>query len=234
MIGILVILGISWILLHFGCKVDLRVIGLVPNAGTLKQFVLGVFFLGLISGLFHSLLMVLGDHSFDLIEDITLRKIGGSLYWDLKSVITEELLFRGALLYILIHRIGIKYAILISALAFGIYHWFTMGIIGQWIPMVFIFICTGAMGYGWALAFARSKSIYLPIGLHLGWNVVQNTIFSKGPLGMIILMPQNPQQINGAQSLVNALGLLLVIPIINYLWVRYGIKSKTYWTEAHN
>jgi membrane protease YdiL (CAAX protease family) len=49
-------------------------------------------------------------------------------WWTLFSVLYEELIFRGVVLYILIKRIGEVKAILISCIAFGIYHWFSYGL----------------------------------------------------------------------------------------------------------
>lgn len=143
-------------------------------------------------------------------------------YWDFKSVLTEELIFRGAILYIFAKRIGPHKAILLSAFAFGVYHWFTFGIIGQIVPMIFVFIGTGLMGYAWALAFIKSKSMFWPIGLHLGWNFTHNSIFSKGPLGKGILFSESGQVISDWYSLVG----LILIPLVILLFVKFAIFDK--------
>ncbi|NNK76373.1 MAG: CPBP family intramembrane metalloprotease, partial [Maribacter sp.] len=77
----------------------------------------------------------------------------------------EELIFRGAILYILIKKIGVNWACIISAIAFGIYHWFSYQMFGRgMIPMIYVFLLTGAAGWMFAYAFARTRSIYAPLG----------------------------------------------------------------------
>jgi membrane protease YdiL (CAAX protease family) len=143
-------------------------------------------------------------------------------FWDAISVLTEELIFRGALLYILIKKLGTSKGVLLSSIAFGIYHWFSFGIFGNIIPMFFVFIGTGMMGYAFALAFSRTESIALPIGLHLGWNVTFNTIFSNGPLGKGILLLESDQILSDWFSLVG----LWLAPILLILFVSYCIPKR--------
>ena len=137
-------------------------------------------------------------------------------------------MFRGALLYILIRRLGRNKSVLISACAFGIYHWFSYGIFGNPIPMVLIFLGTGLMGYAWAWAFAKTRSIMLPFGLHLGWNFVHNSIFSKGPLGDLLLISQGEQAMGDWISLLNFFVTMVVVPIL----ILYFVKHKK--IEADN
>jgi hypothetical protein len=53
---------------------------------------------------------------------------------------------------ILINRLGSKKSVLISAITIGVYHWFSHGIFGNLVPMFFVFMGAGLMGYAWALA----------------------------------------------------------------------------------
>jgi hypothetical protein len=81
-------------------------------------------------------------------------------------------------------KIGVFWACLISAIAFGIYHWFSYGLIGgRIIPMIYVFLLTGAAGWMFAFAFAKTKSLYVSIGLHFGWILMSIVVFSEGPLG---------------------------------------------------
>ena len=155
--------------------------------------------------------------------NFTIEKVVQYFYWDFKSVLTEELVFRGAILYILINKIGSSKAILLSATLFGIYHWFSFGVFGNIVPMFFVFIGTGTMGYAWALAFSKTKSILLPLGLHLGWNFTVNTIFSKGPLGEGLLISQGGGEITQLFSLVG----LCLIPILVLIYVRFFVFDES-------
>lgn len=149
-----------------------------------------------------------------------------AIWWDFKSVLTEELIYRGALLVLVIHYLGNKRGILISAAAFGIYHWFSFGILGNWLPMILVFIGTGIMGYAWALAFDKTNSIFLPLGLHLGWNVVFNTLFSKGPLGDILLLITGGVPLDDWLSLLNFIQSMIIAPLVILWWVKNKISRE--------
>ncbi|MCY7293030.1 MAG: CPBP family intramembrane metalloprotease [Ferruginibacter sp.] len=68
------------------------------------------------------------------------------LRWNVISVVIEELIFRCVPLYILIKKLGPSKAIIVSACAFGIYHWFSFGVIGNIPQMVIMFVITGLIG----------------------------------------------------------------------------------------
>ena len=90
--------------------------------------------------------------------------------------------------------------------------------------MLFVFIGTGTMGYAWALAFSKTNSIFLPFGLHLGWNFTVNSIFSKGPLGEGLLLSQGGEEITQLFSLVG----LCLVPILVLIYVRFFIYDENH------
>lgn len=219
MIGILVALAISWLLLYFVEKKSIAVLGVVPTVRNMTQF---------LTGFLITAVLCVGTQYLDKILRGSVwtmndwQRVAGMLWWDFKSVLMEELMFRGALLYILIRKIGPSKAILISAAAFGVLHWFSFGVLGNVIPMLFIFAGTGMMGYAWALAFAKTRSIMMPLGFHLGWNMLHNTIFSMGPLGAGLISSSGGIQIANWFSLIGLLG----VPVIVILFVRYVQKES--------
>ena len=226
MLGILVAIAISWLLLHFFEKKNILVLGFLPIGKRLKQFLIGFLITGTLCFLNQYLEAFLKSSTWVLNENITGEIILNSFWWDVKSVFTEELIFRGALLYILIQKIDSKKSILISAIAFGIYHWFSYGILGNVMAMLLVFIGTGLMGYAWALAFSKTKSVMLPFGLHLGWNFIYNTIFSKGPLGKLIMISQGGNELTDWTSLLNFISGLVLAPIVVLIYVRFFIKTE--------
>lgn len=226
MVGIVVILLVSWILLFSIEKKSLLSLGLLPTLKRLKHFLIGVLITGLICAGSKYFESSLESSSWILNKNISTSLILNSLWWDFKSVLTEELIFRGAILYILLKRVGIRKGVLISAILFGVYHWFSQGLIGNIGAMIFIFIGTGLMGYVWALAFAKTESIMLPLGLHLGWNIMNNTVFSKGPLGEVILLSVNGNELGDWISLINFLTPLIVAPILILLYLKYFVKAE--------
>ena len=215
MAGILTALAISWILLYLFEKKSLLALGILPAGERLKQFVIGFAFTLIICLCVKLLESALKSSTWLLNENISVSRFFNMTYWDLKSVLSEELVFRGAILYILIKQIGNIKGAVISAIAFGIYHWFSFGILGNVVPMIVVFTGTGIMGYAFALAFIRTQSIALPVGLHLGWNFTNNTIFSNGPLGNGIILLENNKNISDYFSLIG----LWVVPLIILIFV---------------
>lgn len=220
MLGILVIVIVSWILLYIAERKSILALGFLPVSKRLRQFAVGFTITAALCVADQILEAVL--RSSEWIWHGNFRSVANMLWWDFKSVLTEELIFRGALLYILIRKLGLQKALLISSIAFGAYHWFSYGLWGNVVPMVVIFIGTGLMGYAWALAFAKTKSIFMPIGLHLGWNFTQNTVFSKGPLGEGLLELNGGESISDFYSLVG----LWLIPLLLVLVVKYWLPSQ--------
>ena len=73
-------------------------------------------------------LILLSKSSLTINKDYGLFAALNSLSWTTKSVLFEEFLFRGVLLYFGIKYYGTKNACIISAITFGAYHWFSYNI----------------------------------------------------------------------------------------------------------
>jgi len=179
MIGIPFQLLVSWILLRIVEKKDLNAIGVVPTGKRLKDFALGFTIAAAFMTVFGLFASQLNHNPFRLNEIYTSTQFFKSTGYVIISVLFEELIFRGALLYIAFVRLGAGKAMLLSATAFGIYHWFSFGIFGQPVLMIFVFLTTGLVGYVLAMGFIKTKSIYLAIAFHLGYNFVNMVIFSN-------------------------------------------------------
>jgi uncharacterized protein len=223
MLGILIAIIVSWILLYLFERKNIFALGFLPPVTRAREFFIGLILTvalcvaeRLLDSSLRSSVLVINDKA-----DSSL--ILNMLWWDFKSVLTEELIFRGALLYILIKRLGPNKGIMISAAAFGIYHWFSFGIFGNIVPMFFVFIGTGLAGYAWALAFSKTRSIFMPLGMHLGWNFTFNSIFSRGPLGNGLLLTTGGERISDWFSIIG----LWVVPVIILLIVKYQIRSAS-------
>lgn len=227
MVGILVLIALSWVILYLVEKKSIMALGIRPVTLRIKQLLFGFITTSLLCIGTELLEMALGGSLLRVSEGFIFSQFVKMLWWDIRSVVTEELIFRGALLYILIRRLGLTAGLLISSVAFGAYHWFTMGILGNIVPMVVIFVGTGLMGYAWALAFAKTRSIVMPIGFHLGWNFTLNTIFSGGPLGNGLLLTEGGKPISDFYSLVG----LWLVPVIVLLVVKYGVSKEPDDTE---
>lgn len=165
--------------------------------------------------------------------DFTVITFVSSSFWMLKSVLGEELLFRGALLYIAIKKLGLKKGCILSSVCFGIYHWFSYGIVGDFSQMIYIFILTGIGGLLFAYSFALTKSIYLPVGLHLGWNLVNVVIFSGGPLGKQMFMYSGGHQLDGLWTTIFFIYQITFLPFVTYLYLRRQKSAEGQTTPAN-
>lgn len=123
-------------------------------------------------------------------SDVTAGLLVEHTRWTTNSVLFEELVFRGYLLLKAIELIGERRAVMLDAAAFGVYHWFSYGVFGAPAAMIMVFVFTASFGLMLAYAFAATRSVAAPIGLHLGWNAVTYIVFSAGPLGAAMLVPE--------------------------------------------
>lgn len=186
MIGPLLIL-LSWLLLRIEGK-GLAELGFNAPSLRARQFAVGFCFTATAAAIQQLGFAHAAGTEWIVNPQLTSALPLKSLQWNANSVLYEELLFRGYLLYQAIRLLGARRAVLLDAAAFGIYHWFSFGVLGNPVAMAFVFIFTGMFGMMFALAFSATKSLALPVGLHLGWNLVTNLMFSAGPLGATLLV----------------------------------------------
>ena len=144
-----------------------------------------------------------------------------------RSVLTEELLCRGVLLYILIKKIGQTKGVLISAILFAILHWLNAGVWGNLIQMIVVFSFTFAMGLLLAYAYARSFSLWIPFAIHFGWNLTQNFIFPDSATGNHIFILSAPPPLITVSYL--AFFTMLLLPKIAVLVIDYFIVKSIPW-----
>lgn len=78
-----------------------------------------------------------------------------------RAVLTEELLCRGVLLYILIKKIGSSKAIIISSVIFAVLHWLNAGVWSNVMQMIIVFTFTFTMGLLLAYSYAKTFSLLI-------------------------------------------------------------------------
>lgn len=223
MLGLLIQLALSWLIVWFYGRKNLSVLGLRPTRT--RVVYLGIFFgvTGLACALGFILKMYFGNQVWRLNPELSPQIMLSGIWWNIKSVLFEELIFRGVLLYILLRTLGRLKAILVSASAFGIYHWFSFGVIGNPMAMATTFFITGIMGLVLAYAYAKTFSLYLPVGIHLGWNLTQIFIFSSGPIGHGVFITEQADSFRTNSYLI--FFLVTFLPVVlalstNYLLIR--------------
>ncbi len=225
MIGITIALLISWGLLWLIEKKQLTALGIVPTARRMTQLGWAIFLSIICCTTYHILRTLFIDNSWYYNRSYTFAGFLVSSWRVLKSVLFEEFIFRGALLFIAIKKLGSQNACIFSAAIFGVYHWFSYSAFGNPGQMMIVFLMTGLIGYVLALAFAKTGSIYLPIGLHLGWNLANIILFSKGPLGHQMLVRVNAFQHQGLSSLGVFLFQALALPALALVYLQFFARE---------
>lgn len=224
MIGIIII-TVTYFLLRLE-KRNLVVLGFNKPLQRTSEFVIGFFIAGLVAATQYLLIAHFSGFNWVLNPDLSWSLALDSIRWNINSVLFEELLFRGYFLYKAIEWLGARKGCFISAIVFGVYHWFSYGVIGNLVQMVYVLLLTGMFGLMLAYAFERTKSIALPIALHFGWNLVTIFVFSNGPIGKQLLVPsiETPEVISGyEQVLVNMMIPIIYSVVVVWLLI-YGIK----------
>lgn len=224
MVILIVEVLISAVLLWFYNKSSILELGLLPTKSRVIDLTFGFVLSSMVCAISMLAIAFITETELIINPEFTFIRFLNSSWWMLKSVLVEELLFRGALLYIAMNKLGVRNACLISSVAFGVYHWFSYNIFGDIGQMIYIFILTGIGGLLFAYSFAVTRSMYLPIALHLGWNLVNVVIFSQGPLGDQLLLYHGGKRLDGFWTIIFFVYQILVLPAITYWYLR---KSKS-------
>ncbi|MGB4770071.1 MAG: CPBP family intramembrane glutamic endopeptidase [Chitinophagaceae bacterium] len=183
MLGVLVQLLISWGILYLYNRKGLWVLGLKPTWLRARLVIIFLVFAFLCASSAYVVRNYVGKETWDWNPGLTPELFWNGVRWNLQSVWFEELIFRGAIFYILLDRMKPVAAIAISAVAFGIYHWFSYGVFGEPVNMIFVFLTTGLVGVVYAYGFAKTRTMWVPFALHFGWNFTNNFVFSSGQIG---------------------------------------------------
>lgn len=226
MLGLLVIIVISWLLLHFIEKENINVLGIIPTRKNITQFIIGLIFLGL-----SNLLNIYFETIVKSIEwksnPFNFHSIYNAFIYHFKSVLTEDLVFRGAILYILISKLGAKWALFLSAIIFGVYHVFSYGILEERIILIiYVIMVTGATGYVWAYAFYKTNSIMLGLGFHIGINMVNSFFFPSQAYGELLFSEISRISLTGWNEFYFSIFKGLFPSIMTFLFVKFLLRFE--------
>jgi hypothetical protein len=224
MVQIIGLLAISWLLIWLFEKRGLSVLGLMPTKGRLKYFSLLFITSALLSATAFLLRMYFVKEVYTMSPSLTTKSVLLETWYQFRTVFTEELLCRGALLYILIKKLGPINAILISSLIFAVMHWNNTGVWGNWLQMVLLFTFTFLMGLLLAYSYTRTFSLLIPLAIHYGWNLMQNYIFPGSPTGdHIFTLAAPPPTVTISYA---AIFVMLLLPKIAVLVIDYLIVQQ--------
>lgn len=130
------------------------------------------------------------------------------------AAVFEEIIFRGYVYYVLLKSGGVYLAIIGSAIVFSTAHLIKHANV----PLLYVF---NAFVFGIVVAVCRyyTCSLWLPVGLHFGWNVVSGPIFGlpysgrNYDRGVVVSEVSGPQWLTGGQYSLDA-GVLGTIAIV--------------------
>lgn len=197
MLQLIGLLAISWLIIWFFEKGNLSVLGLTPTKERLKYFTILLVVSAVLSASAFLLSMYIAKEEYILSPSLTTDSVLPEIWYQFRSVLTEELLFRGVILYILIKKLGKTKAVIISSVLFGLMHWMNAGVWGNMTQMAMVFAFTFAMGLLLSYSYARTFSLLIPFAIHFGWNVTQNYIFPDTTAGNhIFILAAPPPEIN--------------------------------------
>lgn len=170
-----VVLLATWVLTRFVNRKPLAAVGLWLHHRAAGEFGIGLL-LGflMMTGIFF-VQVGLGVLHLSW-RGLTAAEIAGaaglSLFFFTFSALFEELLFRGYLFQTLMQWTTFLPALIIMSVLFGLSHWQN--------PHVTVLSTVNVVLAGAWLSFAylKTRSLWLPLGLHLAWNFAQTTLYA--------------------------------------------------------
>ncbi len=128
------------------------------------------------------LIWAIGGVRFELDPARSLSALSYGFYVFLFVALFEETLFRGFIFQRLLDGAGIWVAQIALALLFALGHWDNPGMDGATKLWASLDLALGAIMLG--LAYIRTRSLALPVGIHLGWNWSQGYLLGFGVSGL--------------------------------------------------
>ena len=163
-------------------KEPLSSVGFLIDKRWLKEIFLGTL-LGICLILTATgMIWAIGGVRFELDPARSLVALSYGFYVFLFVALFEESLFRGFLFQRLLDGAGIWVAQIALALLFALGHWDNPGMDGATKFWASLDLALGAVLLG--LAYLRTRSLALPVGIHLGWNWAQGHLLGFGVSGL--------------------------------------------------
>ncbi|MEZ5521778.1 MAG: type II CAAX endopeptidase family protein [Dokdonella sp.] len=206
-----------------GFRIDLRWI---------RQWVAGAL-LGIASmAVIVGLIWLAGGIRLELDPARSVGTLVYGLYLFLFVALFEETLFRGFLFQRLVDGAGVWIAQLALALLFAAGHWGNPGMHGATEVVASLDLGLGAIMLG--LAWLRTRSLALPVGLHLGWNWMQGHVLGFGVSGFDYAGWYQPQFLDRPQWLTggefgpesSVFAVLVDVVVIGLLWKWRGTSDR--------
>jgi len=162
-------------------KESLSNVGMAINLPWLTQFSIGTIAGTLMIFCTVSFIWLIGGVTFELDATRSFQALSYGFHLFLISSLLEEILHRGFIFQRLIDGLGIWPAQLLIASLFAFGHWGNPGMEGTTLFFATLDLFLASLIFG--LAYIKTSSLALPIGLHLGWNWAQGNVLGFGVSG---------------------------------------------------
>lgn len=136
----------------------------------------------------------------------------------------EELVFRGYLFQNTVSGLGLRGSIVLLSLVFGLLH--GMNPNATLLSTVLIAVTTPQLIY----AYLKTGQLWLPMGIHWGWNFFQASVFGFAASGqtsptMIAQSPIGPEWLSGGAF--GAEGSILIFPVtlLSMVGIHYWVRA---------
>ena len=174
------VLVVTWICLRLE-KEPFPSIGLNFTPGFLIETLLGTLF-GILLILLSALsIKAFGGFTWIRNPQVNLNTLFYALGQFLLVSLFEELLFRGYAFQRAVRGLGKTNALMLFGLFFVVAHWSNPGMAGS--AKVWASLNIGLASVLLGLAWIKTESLALPIGIHLGWNWAQGSLLGFGVSG---------------------------------------------------
>ncbi|OIQ36792.1 MAG: hypothetical protein BM563_09985 [Bacteroidetes bacterium MedPE-SWsnd-G1] len=209
---------------------QLKELGLSLNFKNLKFFLFGIILIAFVYLLAKYLRAVYLGETINLSSSINSKEILFAFYTILPTVAVEEFIFRGYLLKKTIELSSAVKANIIFALLFTSIHFFDEDILSHPGKMILIATSIPVGHLLFSTALLKSKTLFFPIGLHLGNNWASRHLISTDSSGNSIFYITDSFQFNTWPGFISFVVLwnlffLLVILII-WKWDKIAIYLR--------
>ncbi|MCC2617801.1 CPBP family intramembrane metalloprotease [Aestuariibacter halophilus] len=179
-LGFVFILAITW-----GCcrlrNERLTNVGLSLSGRSVRLLHIGLLFGCAQIAVLVGTIWLAGGVQFSLNPHSSVQALTSGFYVFLCAALMEELLFRGFVFQRLIDGLGNWPALIGMGVLFSMAHWTNPDFQGD--TLVWASLDMGLGAILWGLAYIRTGSLALPIGMHLGWNWLLGSVFGMGVSG---------------------------------------------------
>lgn len=145
----------------------------------------------------------------------------------LMVAVGEEIIFRGVLFRWIDEKWGFAVALIVSSLLFGLMHIFQPGAT-MWSSIAIAVEAGLLLG----AAYKYSRTLWLPIGIHWGWNFFQGNIFgfavSGGDAGSSLIQSsvQGPVILTGGAFGAEASVIAMVLGVLLSVWFIVKVAKR--------